>query len=99
MCDTQHLNIISIISYFDIFSFFGHYYYYTIYAIVIISLHRTAGTFTLSLSCHSQYNFHFQYSYNRDYSRSSFDYITYFFNNTGRSSRLRDFYTHMLVRY
>ena len=42
--DTQHFNIIRIISYFDIFTFFWHYYHYNISAIILIGLHRTAGT-------------------------------------------------------
>ena len=84
ICDTQHLNIISIISYFDIYIlFFGHSYHCTIYAIILISLHRTAGPFTLSFSCYPQYDFHSQYSYNGDYFCSLFDSIAYFANSTG----------------
>ena len=42
ICDTQHLNIICIILYFDFF--YKHYFHYNIYAIILISLHRTAGS-------------------------------------------------------
>ena len=51
--------------------FFKQYYHYTIYAIILIGVHRMAGTFTLYFSCHSQY------SYYLDYFRLSIDYIAY----------------------
>ena len=81
------------------FLFKKHYFHYTIYAIILIVLHRTAGPFTLYFSFHSQYNFHWQYIYNRDYLRPLFDYITYFSNNSGQNSCLSYCHTHMQVCY
>ena len=65
------------------FLFFEHCYHYTINAIILISLHRIAGPFTLSLSFYSQYNWHSRYSSNRDYLCSLFDSIAYFAKNAG----------------
>ena len=64
--------------------FFEHYYHYTIYAIILISLHRIAGPFTLSLSFYSQYNCHLQYRYNYDCLCSWFNSIAYFANNADK---------------
>ena len=52
--DTYHLNVISIILFFDIFFFFWDIYHNIIYAIIWIGVHRTAETFMLYFSCHSQ---------------------------------------------
>ena len=64
--------------------FFENYFHYNIYDIILIRLHHTAGAprcpfliFTIHLS--------FLRPINRDYSRLSFDYITYYANNTGKS--------------
>ena len=53
--DTQHLNLICIISYFDIFLFSDHYFHYNIYTIILLNLHRTAGTSLCLLFTYLQY--------------------------------------------
>ena len=66
------------------FLFFEHYFQYNIYAIILIFLYRTTGPFTLFILCYLQYICHFQVRYNRDYSRFSFDSISYSANITGK---------------
>ena len=64
--------------------FLKHCYHYTIYDIILISLHHTAGTFTLSIHCYLQWNCHFQWRYNCKYLRLLFDSIVYSAKNTGK---------------